>query len=196
MGVETLAPELVRAFVIAGHGDLQKVTELLAAHPGLLTMAHVWGPGDTETALQGASHVGVAAVAEYLLSRGAPMEICTPAMLGRREVVEQMLREEPGRVRARGAHGIPLLAHAALSGDVELVALLVERGATDGMDAALSNAVSRGHLALAGWLLEHGRPDPDWMNYQGKTALMIARERQDVEMAALLERFGAGQRTS
>ncbi|HLA24470.1 MAG TPA: ankyrin repeat domain-containing protein [bacterium] len=196
MAVETLAPELVRAFVIAGHGDLQKVTELLAAHPGLLTVAHEWGPGDTETALQGASHVGNAAVAEYLLTRGAPMEICTAAMLGRRNAVEQMLREDPGRIHARGAHGIPLLAHAAQSGNVELVAELVERGATDGMDAALSNAVSRGHLALAGWLLEHGRPDPDWKNYQGKTVLMIAHERQDVEMAALLERFGAGQRTS
>ena len=79
---------------------------------------------------------------------------------------------------------------------MELVALLVERGATDGMDGSLSNAVSRGHLAAAVWLLEHGRPDPDWKNYQGKTALMIAHERQDSEMAALLERHGAGQRTS
>jgi ankyrin repeat protein len=172
----TLTPELVRAFVIAAHGDLPKVRAMLAEHPALLNAANEWQPGDTETALQAAAHVGDAAVARFLLAQGAPMDICTAAMLGQRMAVEYLLGEDPDRIHARGAHGIPLLAHAALSGNAALVAGLVRRGATEGMDA---------------WLLEHGRPDPSWKNYQGKTALMIARERQDAEMAALLERFGA-----
>jgi ankyrin repeat protein len=187
----TLTPELVRAFVIAAHGDLPKVRAMLAEHPALLNAANEWRPGDTETALQAAAHVGEAAVARFLLAQGAPMDICTAAMLGQRMAVEYLLGEDPDRILARGAHGIPLLAHAALSGNAALVAGLVRRGATEGMDAALSNAVGGGHLALAAWLLEHGRPDPSWKNYQGKTALMIARERQDAEMAALLERFSA-----
>jgi ankyrin repeat protein len=196
MAVETLSPELVREFVIAAHGDLPKVRAMLAEHPSLLTAANEWQPGDTETALQAAAHAGDAAVARYLLAQGAPVDICALAMLGQRAAVEYLLGEDPARIRARGAHGIPLLPHAALSGNVDLVARLVARGATEGMDAALSNAVSRGHFALAEWLLAHGRPDLQWKNYQGKTALMIAHERQDAEMAALLERFGAGERTS
>ena len=194
--VGTLPPEMVRAFVIAGHGDLPAVRSMLAAHPELLNAANEWQPGDTETALQAAAHVGDAGVARFLLAQGAPMDICTAAMLGQRMAVEYLLDEDPDRIHARGAHGIPLLAHAALGGNVELISGLIRRGATEGMDAALSNAVARGHLVLANWLLEHGRPDPSWKNYQGKTALMIARERQDAEMAALLERFGAGATTS
>jgi len=192
MAAATLPPELVRAFVIAAHGDLPKVRALLADHPALLEAANEWRPGDTETALQAASHVGDAAIARFLLSRGAPIDICTAAMLGHRGPVEYMLEENPAAIRARGAHGIPLLAHAAWSGDAALVAALAARGASEGMDAALNNAVSRGHLPLAAWLLEHGRADPHWTNYQGKTALMIARERQDAEMVTLLERAGAG----
>ncbi|HEY6102811.1 MAG TPA: ankyrin repeat domain-containing protein [bacterium] len=196
MTVGTLPPEMVRAFVIAGHGDLPTVRSMLAMHPELLNAANEWQPGDTETALQAAAHVGDAAVARFLLAQGAPMDICTAAMLGQRMAVEYLLDEDPSRIHARGAHGIPLLVHAALSGNVELASGLVRRGVTEGMDAALSNAVSGGHLALAAWLLESGRPDLTWKNYQGKTALMIARERQDAEMAALLERSGAGTATS
>src|SRR4051812_25697281 len=62
----------IREFVIAGHGNLEKVKQMLAIHPELLNIANVWRPGDTETALQGASHVGNREIAEYLLSLGAP----------------------------------------------------------------------------------------------------------------------------
>ena len=186
-----LTKDLVRAFVIAAHGDLPKVRLMLADHPALLTAASEWQPGESETALQAAAHVGDAAIARFLLSHGAPIDICTAAMLGHRRPVEYLLEEDPALIHARGAHGISVLAHAAWSGDVALVAALVARGARDGMDQALSHAVSRGYLDLAAWLLEHGRADPHWKNYQGKTALMIARERQDAEMADLLERGGA-----
>src|SRR4051794_32277203 len=73
----------IREFVIAGHGNLEKVKQMLAIHPELLNIANVWRPGDTETALQGAAHVGNREIAEYLLSLGAPMDICCAAMLGR-----------------------------------------------------------------------------------------------------------------
>jgi hypothetical protein len=78
-----LSPEWVREFVIAGHGDLAKVQAMLSETPSLLNAAHEWKPGDTETAIQGASHVGNAAIAEYLLAWNAPLAIYTAAMLGR-----------------------------------------------------------------------------------------------------------------
>ena len=73
--------DAIREFVIAGHGNLDRVKEMLAEHPELLSVAHEWQPGDTETALQGASHVGNCAIAEYLLTQGAPLDICAAAML-------------------------------------------------------------------------------------------------------------------
>ncbi|MCU0491926.1 MAG: ankyrin repeat domain-containing protein [Chloroflexaceae bacterium] len=192
---QTPSVEDVRAFVLAGHGSLEKVQQMLADQPALLCMRYEWKPGDTETALEGASHVGNRAIAEFLLSQGETLTICTAAMLGQVSDVERLLHEDPARIQARGAHGIPLMSHAAWSGSVELAQLLVARGASEGMSSALSNAVSRGHLELARWLLEHTSPDLAWKNFQEKTALEIATERGDEAMMALLKAVSTGKIT-
>src|SRR5688500_12065836 len=101
--------EVIRAFVIAGHGNLEKVKQMLGERPELLNISHEWAPGDTETALQGAAHVGSVPIAETLLAQGAPLDICTAAMLGRRGDVEHFLEEDNAKINATGAHGIPLL---------------------------------------------------------------------------------------
>ncbi len=189
---ETPTPEQIREFVVAGHGDLAKVKSLLAGDPRLLNARQQWGEEDFETAIQAAAHVGNAAVAEYLLVHGAPLEICTAAMLGRTPVVEHLLDTEPSLIRATGAHAIPLMTHAALSGNVQLAHVLFARGAREGMSAALANAVSKGHVALVRWILEHGTPDLAWKNFQGKTALEIATGRDDEAIAQLLRAHGAG----
>lgn len=191
MSAQSPSPDLVREFVIAGHGNLARVKELIAQQPQLLNMAHEWNPGDTETAIQGAAHVGSGAIAEYLLKLGAPLEICTAAMLGHRRAIERMLADDPSLIRAKGAHGIPLLTHAALSGDAGLLLMLYERGAHDGASAALSNVVAKGHYDAARWLLERASPDLNWKNFRGKTALALAEERGDRRMVALLREHGA-----
>ena len=181
---------LLREFVIAGHGNLTKVKELLADHPELLDMPYSWTETDRETAIMAAAQVGNAAVAEYLISKGAPLSICTAAMLGRTREIDAILREHPEKIRERGAHGIPLLAHAALSGNPELVRTLFERGATEGSSFAMHNAASRGYHEMAKWLLEDAKPDVNWKNYQGKTALTVAQERKDEPMVSLLKSHG------
>jgi ankyrin repeat protein len=183
----------VRAFVLAGHGNLEQVQSLLAENPALLDAAYAWQENDRETAIQGAAHVGNAAIAEYLLAQGAPLEICTAAMLGRRADVERLLQADPQQIAATGAHGIPLLAHAALSGDRHLVGWLVERGAHAGMSAALHNAVGKGHADLTRWLLENGNPDLGMLNFQGQTPLAVARARGLDAIAGLLLDHGASQ---
>jgi hypothetical protein len=180
---------LVREFVIAGHGNLERVREMLADQPALLNLAHVWAEGDTETAIQGASHVGNSAIALYLLDQGAPLAIYTAAMLGRADDLERMLADEPGQIRALGAHGIPLIPHAVFSGDVALVQRLFARGAAEGMSLALSNAVGRGDLDMTRWIVTHGRPDAAWKNFQGKTALDVARERGLTDIAQILREY-------
>ena len=47
----TISDDQLRDFVIAGHGDLNKVITMLAEHPDLLNMAYAWKPDDHETSL-------------------------------------------------------------------------------------------------------------------------------------------------
>jgi ankyrin repeat protein len=164
---------------------------MLAARPDLLNVAYQWGENDYETAIGAAAHVGNAPIAEYLLAQGAPLEICTAAMLGRQEDVARFIQADPSQIDAVGAHRIPLLTHAALSGNLALVEWLVERGARAGISAALHSAVSRGYEDLTRWLLEHGEPDLSWTNFQGKTALAVARERGATAIVELLQAHGA-----
>ena len=112
-------------------------------------------------------------------------------MRGRKDDVLRLLSQDPGLIHARGAHAIPLLAHAALSGDVVLARMLHERGAREGESFALSLAVTKGHIEMARWLLENGTPDLSWTNYDGKTALMIAGEAGNSAIVALLQNYGA-----
>jgi uncharacterized protein len=191
MSAAELSTAQIREFVLAGHGNLERVQELLAATPALLNAAYEWRDDDRETALQGAAHVGNRAIAEYLLAQGAPLDICAAAMLGRQAAVERFIADDPAQIDATGAHGIPLLAHAALSGAVDLVQWLVARGARTGMSAALHNAVSLGHAELVDWLLRHGDADLGWKNYEGKTALTVASERGWEPIVQLLRAHGA-----
>lgn len=185
------SPEQIREFVIASHGDFEKVKQMLSQHTELLTAAHKWNDNDLETAIQAAAQVGNTEIAEYLLEKGAPLEICTAAMLGRGDKVKHLLAENPDRIQSTGAHGIPLLTHAALSGNLELVRLLFQRGAKTGVSPALHNAVSRGDYDTGRWLLENGKPDLGWKNFQGKTALAVAVERKNDRIVQLLKKHGA-----
>jgi ankyrin repeat protein len=190
MATNRFSNEQLREFVIAGHWNLLKVKEMLAEFPEMLNVAYEWRQDDWETAIQAAAHVGSAHVAEFLLAQGAPLEICTAAMLGRQPDVERMLAEDPTLIKARGAHGIPLMAHTALSGNVSLAQMLLAHGEHEDMSLALSNAVSKGYLGMARWLLENSNPDLSWKNYEGKDVLTIATERGDEAMIALLRDFG------
>jgi len=186
-----LSTDLVREFVIAGHGNLEKVRKMLAERPDLVNAPYAWNESDHETAIQGAAQVGSVSVAEYLLDNGAPLEICTAAMLGRKGEVERRIRENPSNINSTGAHGIPLLTHAAWSGDLELVRYLFRNGANTGSSLALQNAVSRGYYNLAVWLVENASPDVNAKNFQGKTLLLLAIEKKQETIAQLLRDHGA-----
>jgi len=111
-----LEPALVNEFVLKAHGDLDVVKRLLESEPALLNAACDWGGGDWETGLGAASHVGRRDIAEFLLERGARMDIFAAAMLGETEIVRAMLDAHPSLRDAPGPHGIPLDAHAEAGG--------------------------------------------------------------------------------
>lgn len=189
-GVEVPTKDQIRDFIVAAHGNLPRVREMLIKNPGLLNMRHFWSESDSETAIQAAAQTGSVPVVEYLLERGAPLDVCTAAMLGRKENVQRMLAKDPARIEARGAHGIPLMPHAALSGNLELAKMLFECGAVGGASHALGNAVMHGDARMARWLLEKAKPDFSWKSYEAKSLLTITRETGDKEMLELLREYG------
>jgi ankyrin repeat protein len=186
---EGLTPEQIQDFIVAAHGNLPRVREMLILHPGLLNARHYWTADDSETAIQAAAQTGSMPVVEYLLERGAPLEISTAAMLGRKDDVQRMLETDSGLIDAKGAHGIPLLPHAALSGNVELARMLYERGARGSASHALGNAVMHGDARMTRWLLENAKPDLAWKSYEGKGLMTIAKETGKQEMLELLAEY-------
>jgi hypothetical protein len=124
-----LDADLVRQFVIAGHGNLEVVKEMLAQQPALINATWDWGSGDWETALGGASHMGNKPIAEYLLAHGARMDVFCATMMGKTEIVKAFLADDPKVVDLKGPHGIPLVRHAQAGKQDVLVELLVAAGA-------------------------------------------------------------------
>lgn len=128
---DPLSREVVKEFVGAGHSNLDRVKEMLENTPNLLYARHDWGGGDFEEAIEGAGHVGNAEIAEYLISRGARVNLFVLTMLGKTDLVAPVLEEYPNLIHARGPHGFTLLHHAKVGGDTsaELYEWLVENGA-------------------------------------------------------------------
>lgn len=112
-----LESELVQEFVGVAHGDFNRVKELLEREPTLVNATWDWGGGDFETALGAAAHTGGKEIANYLLERGARLDIFAAAMLGKLEIVKAALKEYPNAKDVLGPHGIPLIVHAELGGD-------------------------------------------------------------------------------
>jgi uncharacterized protein len=183
--------QIVDEFVGNAHGNIERVRELLAQHPGVLNASATW----RETAIEAAAQMGREDIARELLDAGAPKDICTAAMLGERDAVRAMLQADPAQAQATGAHGIALLYFPAIKGDEETAALVIAHGAdvNGGMPGAatpLHGTALFNQPAMAEWLLERGAR-PDAADYEGQTPLAIARARGFAEVADTLERHGA-----
>jgi hypothetical protein len=103
---------LVQDFVIYAHSDLNMVKKLLAKEPALLNATMDWGNGDWETGLGGASHMGRRDIVEFLLDRGARIDIFCAAMMGQLDAVKSFLTLQPKLIDAKGPHGFTLHFHA------------------------------------------------------------------------------------
>ncbi len=103
---------MVSDFVIFAHSDLEMVKKLLEREPGLLNGTMDWGNGDWECGLGGASHMGRHDIVEFLLEKGARIDIFCAAMMGQLEVVKSFLALQPNLIDAKGPHGFTLHFHA------------------------------------------------------------------------------------
>jgi hypothetical protein len=117
---EPIKLEIVKEFVGAGHGNIDRVKEMLANHPNLIYSRYDWGNGDFEEAIEGAGHVGNKEIAELLIKEGARLNLFVMTMLGKTALVKPILEAYPNLIFAKGAHGFTLLHHAKKGGDAAL----------------------------------------------------------------------------
>jgi ankyrin repeat protein len=185
----TPTQEMIDQFVGNAHGNLAIVKQLLEQYPSMISANASW----TETAIQAAAQTGQVDIVNYLIDHGAEYDICTAAMLGSLDCLDDFLKEDPNLITVRGAHGIPLLYFPVIHAKIEVAEYLLQHGADP-------NAVSPGgitplHAAamfnqpkMAQWLLEKGAdPNP---KYDGKTPLSMALEKKQTELIEVLRAHG------
>jgi ankyrin repeat protein len=181
--------EIIDQFVGNAHGNFTVVKELLEKYPTLINSNASW----TETAIQAAAQTGQAEIANYLLEHGAAYDICTAAMLGSMDCVNDFLLEDPSLVNARGAHGIPLLYFPIIRGRKKAAEYLLSQGADPGAASPdgltpLHGAVMFNQPDMVLWLFEQGvNPNP---KYDSKTPLELALENEQVGLVEILRAHG------
>ena len=155
-------------------------------------------PGDIATTPE--------AVRAHLRARGAYCDICTAAYSGDLGRVRELLDQDPALanrpsdyVTYYACSGTPL-RNAAAGGHLEIVKLLLERGADPNLPEegiaprghALYSAVYHGHFDIARLLLEKGAyPNPPVES--SADALSIAIKNSDQKMIELLASYGAAR---
>lgn len=187
-GEQTFGQDTIDEFVAAAHFDLPKVQTMLAEHPDMLNENATW----IETAIQAAAHVGNRDIAEYLLGQGAPLDICTAAMLGQAEDVDALVTEYPELVEATGAHNIPVLYYPAIGGHLNIAERLVSAGADvnagEGKNTPLHGAAFYGQDAVARWLLDHDA-NPYAKDFNGAYPVELAEKQGHTAIVEMLRPF-------
>lgn len=188
-----LPAEMVFEFVTVAHGNLERTKEMFEKEPMLINSAWDWGGGDFETALGGPSHVGNRDIANYLLDKGARIDIFCAAMLGEKETVSSLIKRNGAIVNAKGPHQLSFLYHIAISGDVDLAAIAKPHIAnlSENANIALQASVRGGHISMTEWLLKNGVDDPNTKDFTGNTPLQNAEKKGLKEIAKLLKEYKA-----
>jgi ankyrin repeat protein len=181
-----LTQEQIDEFVVACHGNFDAVKSILADQPGLINTRSSLD----ESPLGAAAHVGNREIAEYLVKQGAEVDLAAAAMLGDIGMVESFLQFDAAAATGAGAHGIPVIFHAVAGGNVEMVTMLLDHGASieaiaGPNSATLNIAAARGHMEMAGWLLDHGA-SAVVTDFESKTALQRAEEAGHTEIVELI----------
>ena len=163
-------------------GDLAAVKAMIESDSGLLSARGA----DGLTPLHTAAYNGKLEIAEYLISKGADVNIrsvsaSTPmhgaALRGHAEVV-RLLIAKGADVNIANASGFVPVINASIGGNVGIVRMLIDAGAnvrakTVGGLSALMHAASNGHIEVARMLLAAGATLDD-VDQSGSTMIHYA----------------------
>ena len=143
--------EETAAFLDASRtGDDKKVRAMLADNPSLAGVRSAGG----ETPVVAALYRGHMAIVDTLIDAGAPLDLFAAAALGRAEIVEERLGQDPAALESLSYDGWTPLHLAAFFGHVPVLTLLLGRGAN--INAWSANGVRNTplHAAVAGGRVE------------------------------------------
>ncbi|MEM7131286.1 MAG: ankyrin repeat domain-containing protein [Chloroflexota bacterium] len=192
---ESISQDLCDEFVNIAHGHesgggLNRVREMVGQYPALV---NAYNHSGDENALGAAAHMGDRSIVQFLLDKGATLDIATAAMMGWRTKVNDFLNDDPALARATGAHGHALLYYVAQSGDTVMADMILENGGGDGLKYPLKplntpsifGAIYFGHLEMIQWFLDHDA-DLTVQDYSKRTPLEVAIDLGHKEIADLL----------
>ena len=123
--------DLIQEFVFAAHKSLEKTQSLLEQYPLLLNCTSQFKKGDFETAVGGASHMGRRDIVDYLVGKGARLDIFNYAFLGYDDFVKRIVTDYPHLRNSYGPHGFTLLHHAEVGQRKDLATWLKSKGLTE-----------------------------------------------------------------
>lgn len=123
--------EEIKELVFAAHRDFDEVKRILTEKPLLINCANQSKRGDFETAMGGASHMGRKDIADFLVERGARLDIFNHTFLGHFDLVKAMIKAYPQYLNAYGPHGFTLLHHANAGKHTEFAKWIQDQGLTE-----------------------------------------------------------------
>ncbi len=126
----TITKEEIKEFVFAAHKDFDQVKRIVEEKPLILNCTNQRIRGDFETAVGGASHMGLRDIADLLVAKGARLDIFNYAFLGYTDFVIKLVTDYPSLLNSPGPHGFNLLHHAKVGNNQNLEEWLMEKGLT------------------------------------------------------------------
>ena len=175
-------------------GDAATIRELVAANAGVVRERNAEGA----TPVLHAQYLGRLDLVEELAAAARPLDIWEAAATGDAERVQELADADPSLVDAFAPDGFYPLALAAFFGHLDVVLLLLDRGADVSLVAqndrlrvtALHAAAAGDHTEIARALLDAGVP-VDVTQPGGFTALHSAAANGNVALVELLREHGA-----
>ena len=150
---EAANQELISSFVLPCHFSIEKASEALKKDRRVVN-ARVYSTD--EAGIEAASHTGAIPVAQWLLGNGAPYTVHCSVMMGHLPAARAFFQQDAAQAKRPGAHGIPMMFHAAISGSMEMTELLEEFGGGQDYSWALCGAAGWAWPELTERMLQRG----------------------------------------
>ena len=173
---------LLEVWQAAALGRTQELSRMLSTNPSLVSHA---GPM-AFTPLQWAAYERQFTAVDFLLAHGANMNICTAAMLGRKDQINDLLDLAPTLLNMHVAGTRTPLHCAVSSGQVDAASLLLARGALMSDEHYLHEAVQRDDKPMVHVLLSFGADKSDFVPGFG-TPYVHSLTIHDPELTAILK---------